>query len=266
MKVVSIVQARRGSSRLPDKILLPLYGRELLLRMLERVQLASASGTVVVATTKNEEDNLIAWLCQREGIPCFRGSETDLLERHYLAAKDFSADLVVKIPSDCPLIDPDVIDQVIRFFLDHRNQYDYVSNLHPASFPDGNDVEIMTFAALKKAFREATRTFEREHTTPYIWENPRLFRIGNLRWRSGLDYSMTHRWTIDYWEDYDFISTIYDRLYPVNPNFGIPEILYLLKGEPDLMQMNRKYAGVNWYHHHIHELRTIHPSQTRSPC
>ena len=171
-----IVQARRGSSRLKDKVLLPLCGKELLIRMVERIESSKFGRNVVIATTTNSNDDVIARLCEREGKIYYRGDEKDLLDRHYRAALFFKAEYVVKIPSDCPLIAGAVIDKVIGYFFDNKNKYDYVSNLHPATYPDGNDVEIMKFDALERSWKEATTDFQREHTTPYIWDNPEIFR------------------------------------------------------------------------------------------
>ena len=154
--------------------------------MVERVQKSSLAGTIVIATTTESSDDIIEKLCVKEGLNCYRGSQNDLLDRHYQAAKFYNADAVVKIPSDCPLIDPVVIDKVLQYYLE--NDFAFVSNLHPATYPDGNDVEIMSMAAMTKAWQEATRPMEREHTTPYIWENPNLFTIGNVAWETGLDY------------------------------------------------------------------------------
>ncbi len=263
LNIVTVIQARRGSSRLPGKVLLPLASKPLLIRMAERVLHSKLCGTVVIATTTHSEDDEIEELCQREHIHCFRGHATDLLDRHYQCALLYKADVVLKIPSDCPLIDSALIDRTIRFFLDNIGQYDYVSNLHPPSFPDGNDVEAMTFAALEKTWKEATRPLEREHTTPYLWENPDVFRIGNFSWDSGKDYSMTHRWTIDYPEDYLFISRIYEELHSANPFFGLDDILNLLEQKVDLLKLNSRYAGVNWYRNHLDELKTIKPEQTK---
>jgi spore coat polysaccharide biosynthesis protein SpsF len=263
MNIVTIIQARRSSTRLPDKVMMPLAGKPLLLRMVERVQYSQLKGTVVVATTNEPSDDVIEELCRKNSIAVFRGSINDLLDRHYLAAKQFGADVVLKIPSDVPLIDPEIIDRVISFFLDNKNKFDYVSNLHPPTYPDGNDVEVMTFAALKNAYKNAIKDFEREHTTPYFWENPDKFKIGNVEWESGKDFSMTHRFTIDYKEDYDFIKQVYDELYSTNPCFGLNDILNLLKKTPAILFINSKYAGVNWYRNHLDELKTITPEQTK---
>jgi spore coat polysaccharide biosynthesis protein SpsF len=263
MNIVTIIQARRSSTRLPDKVMMPLAGKPLLIRMVERVQYSQLKGTVVVATTTESSDDVIEELCKENNIAVFRGSLNDLLNRHYLAAKQFGADVVLKIPSDVPLIDPAIIDRVISFFLDNKDKFDYASNLHPPTYPDGNDVELMTFAALENAWKNATKDFEREHTTPYFWENPGKFKIGNVEWESGKDFSMTHRFTIDYKEDYDFIKQVYDELYNTNPRFELNDILNLLEKKPAILFINSKYAGVNWYRNHLDELTTITPEQTK---
>ena len=252
-----------GSSRLPGKVLLPLADKPLLLRMYERVSFAKFAGEIVVALTNEELDNQLVLLCQKNKINYFRGSTLDLLDRHYKAAKKTSAEIVIKIPSDCPLIDHHIIDKVILYYINNREKYDFVSNLHPPSYPDGNDVEVMSFETLEAAWINAKKDFEREHTTPFIWENPDKFRIGNVVWETGLDYSMTHRFTIDYKEDYEFIKRDYDELYPKKNRFGLKDILKLLEDKPELKKINNMYAGVNWYRNHINELKTISPEQTR---
>lgn len=261
---------------------MPLQGKPLFVRQAERVRASGLTGRVIIATTTDPGDDVVAAVCREEGLDCFRGHPQDLLDRHYQAALHYSAagggkddaagrgtagggpaGAVIKIPSDCPLIDPAVIDAVIGYYLEHAGEYDFVSNLHPATWPDGNDVEIMTFPALEQAWREAVRPLEREHTTPYFWERPELFRIGNVSMPGGKDYSMTHRFTIDYAADYQFIETVFDELYPVNPLFGVQDILSLLERRPDIYELNAGYAGVNWYRLHLDELKTVSAGQTK---
>ncbi|MGD8782169.1 MAG: glycosyltransferase family protein [Ignavibacteria bacterium] len=257
LKVVTVVQARTGSSRLPRKVLMSICGQPLLIRMVERVRLSELCGQVVVATSTEKEDDAIEELCISHKLDFYRGSLNDLLDRHYKVGKKYNADAVVKIPSDCPLIDPHVIDKVIKNFLDNYPEYDFVSNLHPASFPDGNDVEIMKMSVLEKAHKKAKRKLEREHTTPYIWENPDKFKINNILWETNHDFSSTHRWTIDYEEDYVFIRTVYEELYPHKPNFSLYDILNLLEEKPYIYIINNKYAGRYWYENHLDELENI---------
>ena len=263
MNIITVIQARRGSTRLPDKIMMPLAGKPLLIRMYERVKAAELAGTIVVATTMSEKDNLVSEICDYEGYEFYCGSELDLLDRHYKAGIEFEADAIVKIPSDCPLIDFRIIDRVIKFYLDNSGNYDYVSNLHPATYPDGNDVEVIPMKTLKRAWEEAKKDFEREHTTPFIWESPERFRIGNVEWETGKDYSMSHRFTIDYMEDYELINKIYEELYQRNPLFSMEDILKLLDEKPEIKKINGKYCGVNWYRDHFGELKTITKEQTK---
>ena len=257
MKIVTVIQARTSSGRLPYKVLLPLCGEPLLVRMVERVKRAKLAGTIVVATSTLPEDHIIEEICINRGFNCYRGNLNDLLDRHYQVALEYEADFLVKIPSDCPLIDPDVIDQVISYFLQNYPTFDFVSNLHPATYPDGNDVEIFTFKALKTAWENADRNFEREHTTPYIWEHPSKFKIGNYAWPTGLDYSTTYRWTIDYDEDYMLLCEVYNSLFPENPAFGLEDIMNFLNKHPEIVGINKCYAGHYWYDKYLNELTTI---------
>ena len=256
MKIVTIIQARMSSTRLPGKVMLPILGKPLLIRMLERVQNAKFIGHLVVATSTNQDDNEIENLCKEENIICYRGHLTDLLDRHYQVAKLYNADAVVKIPSDCPLVDPVVIDRVLDHYV-KSDKFDLVSNLHPATYPDGNDVEIMSFSALECAWKDAVKDYEREHTTPFIWEHDDHFAIGNVAWETGLNYSSSHRWTIDFPEDYEFIRKVYEELYPADKAFGLGDILDLLKRKPEIAEINQQYLGRYWYENHLDELTHI---------
>ena len=263
IKVTTVIQARMGSSRLPGKIMLPLAGKPLLIRMVERVKVSKYCGRVVVATTYLNVDDPIVDLCKKNSISFYRGHPDDLLDRHLNVGKKYNSHAIVKIPSDCPLIDPNVIDKVIKYYLDNSTSFDYVSNLHPPTYPDGNDVEIFSLESLEKAWEEAEKDLEREHTTPYFWENPDKFKIGNVIWDTGFDYSMSHRWTIDYVEDYKFVESIYNELYDKNHIFSLNDILSLLKEKPELSQINAKFLGVNWYRHHLNELKTVSEKNTK---
>ncbi|MBI9071308.1 MAG: glycosyltransferase family protein [Melioribacteraceae bacterium] len=255
MKVVTLIQARNSSTRLPGKVMLPVCGKPMLLQMIERVKKSEHVGTVSVITTDLIEDDEIFNLCLDNNISVVRGHPTDLLDRHYQAAKYYKADAIVKIPSDCPLIDSSIIDRVIKHYL--NNNFDYVSNLHPATYPDGNDVEIMSFNTLENAWKNADKLFEREHTTPYIWENPDLHNIGNIEWETGKDFSDKMRWTIDYEEDYQFIKTVYEKLQNRNNKFTFYDVLKLLEEKPEIALLNKRHAGKYWYENHLDELNNI---------
>lgn len=263
LAITLVVQARMSSSRLPGKVMLPILGEPLLLRMIERLKQVKRIVNIVIATSDTSDDDLIESFCKKYQIDCYRGSLNDLLDRHWNVGNLTNADAVVKIPSDCPLIDPRIVDKVLDYYVENANQYDFVSNLHPATYPDGNDVEVMAFEALTQAWEEASKPLELEHTTPYFWENPDKFKIGNVVWETGLDYSMSHRFTIDYHEDYQFIKRVFEELYPVKPNFSLEDILTLLTNKPDIMAINAQWAGVNWYRNHLAELKTIEPFMTK---
>lgn len=261
-----VVQARTGSTRLPGKVLMPLAGAPLLARMLARVRAAKTPFELVVATTTDASDAPVVELCERIGVRCFRGHPTDLLDRHVMAARAVNADVVVKIPSDCPLVDPAAIDRVLGAFFAAGpvGSLDYAGNLHPGTWPDGHDVEVMPLAALEIAHREASRAHEREHTTPFLWDQPERFRCLNVTWETGRNLAMSHRMTIDYAEDYAFIAAVYDSLYsPERPVFPLAEVLDLLERRPDVFALNARYAGVNWYRNHLADLKTVRPAETR---
>lgn len=262
-RIVIICQARLGSTRLPKKVLLPLAGKPLLLRFLERVSRSRLAHMVVVATTTDPVDDQLCQLSAEAGYNVFRGHSHDLLDRHLRAAQAFDADVVVKIPSDCPLIDPNIIDTVIASYLACNGTVDYVSNLHPGSWPDGNDVEVMSVKILERAWYAAFLPHEREHTTPWIWDGNAGVRTANVVWNHGPDLSMSQRWTIDYPEDYVLIKAVYDQLYCRSPHFGTMDILSFLSDHPEIAGVNAHLAGVNWYRDHLLDLRTIDARHTR---
>jgi len=264
VKTLVVVQARVGSSRLPGKVLLPVAGAPLLERLIERLRAAESSFSLVVATTTAVEDEPIRALCRKIDVDCMSGHPKDLLDRHYEAARLYHADAVCKVPSDCPLIDPGVLDRVLLSFESAGGQCDFASNLHPATYPDGNDVEVMTMEALSAAWREAWRPFEREHTTPFLWERPERFRLLNVAYETGQNLSMSYRFTIDYPEDYAFVARVYDSLWREGrPVFRLGEILHLLREQPEIAAINAHLAGVNWYRNHLGELKTVSKDETR---
>ncbi len=258
MKVTVVIQARTGSTRLPGKVLLCAAGAPLLQRMVERVRATRTPTQVVIATTTLPADDEICAIARTAGVACVRGHASDCLDRHVLAARATDASIVVKIPSDCPLIDPATIDRVIGVFL-AEDDVDYVSNLHPPTWPDGFDVEVMTRGALETAWREATRPLDREHTTPFLWDNPERFFTHNVRWDTGLDGSARYRLTLDYHEDYTVIRTIYDELWSPYRHFTLAEIVSVLEARPALRAHNAVHIGTSWYRNHPGELKTLGP-------
>lgn len=265
MTLVVVVQARVSSTRLPGKVLLPLCGKPMLERQIERIRAAKSRFELCVATTRSPDDEPIRQICRRLGLRCFDGHPLDLLDRHYQVGVAYAAEAVVKIPSDCPLIDPAAIDRVLRQYETLRGQVDFVTNLQPPTWPDGNDVEVMTFSALETAFRESMRPFEREHTTPFIWERPERFRISNVRWESGLDWSKSHRFTVDHAQDFALVSRVYEELStPERPVFSLAEIVELLKNKPEISELNARFSGQSWHQAHAEELKHWKPTNEGS--
>ncbi len=231
MKTIAIIQARMGSTRLPNKVLKPLAGKPMLIQVYNRVRAARHLNEVIIATTTAPKDNEIDVLCKKNGISCYRGSENDVLDRYYQAATLHQATNIARITADCPLIDPGVIDLIVDYFLKH--DLDYASNTHPPTYPDGLDTEIFSYQALERAWKEARLQSEREHVTPYIWKNPSIFKIGHI----DNDKDLSHlRWTVDEPDDYEFISRVYEN-FP-NTLFSFDDILNLLNKHLELNEIN----------------------------
>lgn len=234
--ILGILQARFSSSRLPGKVLRPILGRPMLARQIERVQHAQCLDQLIVATSTEASDDEIDKLCKSLDVACFRGSLDNVLERFYQAALTFKPDHVVRLTGDCPLIAPEVIDQLIEQHLTEKN--DYTANCLTPSFPDGLDVEVMTFNALRRAWQEARLPSEREHVTPYIHKNPKQFKIGELRCERDLSFL---RWTVDEPEDFILVEKIYQALYPQKPSFNWLDVLAWLDAHPEWKATNTHY-------------------------
>lgn len=231
MKTTAIIQARLSSTRLPGKVLLDLAGSPLLTRVYERVLRAHSLEQVVLALPETASNDALAEFCFKAGMPFLRGSESDVLDRFYSTAKSFSADPIVRITADCPLIDADVIDKVVSDFM--SGGADYVSNTLKPTFPDGLDTEVFSFYSLEQAHKEACLSSEREHVTPYIWKHPELFRMRNVPNDSDLSKL---RWTIDEPRDFEFVGAIYREF--SNRYFDMREVLQLMNRRPELATVN----------------------------
>ena len=233
MKIVAIIQARMGSTRLPGKSLVDIAGQALLGHVIDRAKACRLVNAVVLATTSGKEDAVLAAYARDKGVGCYQGSADDVLDRYYQAAVTVGADVVVRITADDPFKDPVVVDHVISQLL-AAPELDYASNTIKPTYPEGLDVEVVRFSALARAWREAKLPSEREHVTPYIWKNPGIFRILNVT--QAVDLSAM-RWTLDYAADLEFARAVYGRLYRGYP-FGMEEILRLLESEPALAGIN----------------------------
>lgn len=235
MKTGVIIQARMGSTRLPGKILLDLYGKPVIQHVIERLKGCKTVDDIIIATTVLPQDNAIADEAEKLGVNWFRGSEEDVLSRYFYAAKAKSLDTVVRITSDCPLIDPQIVDGIIGFF--NKNEYDIVTNaandLKQRTYPRGLDTEVFSFRVLEDAFDKAVEKYHREHVTPFIYENSsNIFYYKNDR-----DYS-AYRWTLDTEEDFEMIKAVYGHLYKGVHDFYFLDILNLLKNHPEIAKIN----------------------------
>lgn len=211
-----------------------LVGQPMLARVVNRTRRAKTLNAAVVATTTQPADDTIVHLCERQGWPYFRGSDEDVLDRYYRAALAFKADAIVRITSDCPLIEPEVIDRVVNACLSYYPEVEYVSNTLIRTFPLGLDVEVMSFDTLTKAWREDNNPAWREHVTPYIWRQPDKFKIRNV----ANDTDCSHmRWTVDTIEDLTFVRKIYGHFQ--NDTFTWGEVLHLLEEHPEWLEINR---------------------------
>lgn len=236
MKFLAILQARVSSSRLPGKVLLPVLGEPMLFRQIERIRRAAHIDHLVVATSIDPSDDPLAKECAVRGISCGRGSLNDVLDRFIVCAGTYNPEIVIRLTGDCPLADPDLIDQMLKEF--EEGAYDYLTNANPPTFPDGLDIEVMRFSCLLEAHREATLPSEREHVTPFLRAHPERYRLGNHASevdRSGL------RWTVDEEQDFAFVQAVYQHLYPGRADFSAADIYQLLEDNPQLMAINSSF-------------------------
>jgi spore coat polysaccharide biosynthesis protein SpsF len=210
-----------------------LSGRTVLARVVERLRLTGEIDELLVATTDRPADDEIVAECQKCAVAVSRGDEDNVLDRYYRAAQLTKADVVVRITSDCPLIDPEITDKTIAAFFDA--EADYASNALQRTYPRGLDTEVMAFDALARAWTNATKPYEREHVTPYIYQHPEEFKL--LSVVGDVDYS-AHRWTLDTPEDLAFIQAVYSRL-ETEAQFSWRAVLRLLEREPYLLELNR---------------------------
>ena len=235
MNILGLLQARVSSSRLPGKVLKPILGKPMLLRQIERVRRARSLDHLVVATSTDPSDDAIEELCASAGIDCFRGSLEDVLDRFYQAALRFTPQHIVRLTGDCPLADPELIDRVVAFYL--TGGFDDAGNAVEATFPDGLDVEVVRFAVLEQAWKEARRPFDREHVTMFVHAHPERFRVGSYEHPVNLSHL---RWTVDEAEDFELVTEIYEALYPQNPQFTTADVLDLLAKRPELSDSNHR--------------------------
>ncbi len=240
--VLCIIQARMGSTRLPGKVLMEIAGTSMLSRVVERLRMSESIGQFVVATTVTRADDAVVKECRRLGVQFFRGSEEDVLDRFYQTTRQFRADVIVRITADCPLIDPEVTDLVVRKFL--VGSVDYASNSLERTYPQGLDTEVLTIKALGQAWNEAREPHERSHVTPYIYQHPETFRL--LSVTNSEDLS-AFRWTVDTSADLKLIQEIYARCGQKSGCYSWREALEAVKNNPALTAINRDVRQKDLY-------------------
>jgi spore coat polysaccharide biosynthesis protein SpsF len=223
------------STRLPGKIMKEVLGKSLLEYQCERMKRVKSADEIVIATTGGDADRVIVDFCDRLSIPCFRGSEQDVLSRYYEAAKAFHADVVVRLTSDCPLIDPSVVERVLQHYFDPSAEYDYVSNCLIRTYPRGMDTEVFPVRVLEEALQEATDPEDREHVTSFFYRRDRRYRLSNVAYSRDCS---RHRWTVDTGEDFILIKRILENLYPATPDFSMEDVLHLVEKDPGLFAIN----------------------------
>lgn len=213
--------------------MLHLFGKTVLEHIIDRLKRVPSLDGICVATTMNVSDDAIVEIAERVGVSVYRGSELDVLDRYYQAARQEKADIICRITSDDPLKDPEVIEKVMQDFL--NNDSDYASNTLNPTYPEGIDVEVFSYVALRRAWHEGQLSSEREHVTPYIWKNPKKFKLHSVEHTENLSKL---RWTLDYAEDWVFIQQVYDLLYPDKIDFSMEDVLKLLESRPYLKDIN----------------------------
>ncbi|MBI5728449.1 MAG: glycosyltransferase family protein [Candidatus Magasanikbacteria bacterium] len=234
MRIVGIIQARMGSTRLPGKMMMDLAGEPVIAWVVRRAQKSRRVDEWRLATTTDQSDDVLVKWAQANHLSAFRGSVDDVLDRFYRTAKAAAAENVVRVTGDCPLLDPLVVDDAVNAHIAAGAQY--TSNTHPATYPDGLDVEVFSFAALTRAWQEAEKSSEREHVTPYIWKHPELFTIKNVVYKTDLS---DRRWTLDTPEDYAFLRLVAEEIKRRGSRENLTETLAIVTEHPKWQAMNR---------------------------
>lgn len=253
MKYLALIQARCGSTRLPNKILKDLCGKPSLQRMIERVKRSRLIDEVMVVTSIAKENLKVVELCAKMGVRVFVGSEEDVLDRYYQAARLINPEYIIRLTADCPCFDPELLDEAL---LQLEDSTDYMGMLSE-TFADGLDIQIISFPALEKSWEKANHSFEREHVTQYVIRRPDEFRLQDFV--SPIGYFGNQRWTVDEPEDYEVVKKIYEHfIYEVeNEEFGYQDILEYMNGHPEIAAINSKYTRDEGLKKSIEEDRTV---------
>lgn len=234
--ILAILQARVSSSRLPGKVVKTILGKEMVLYEIERLKQCKYIDKLVLATSVESTDDILADVCKKNRIDVFRGNLNDVLDRYYQCAKNYQPEHVVRVTGDCPLIDPEVVDSVIKQHI--VENCDYTSNVNPPTFPDGLDVEVMKYSVLEGMWKNAKLPSEREHVTLYIRNNASRYKISNFVNNQDLS---AMRWTVDEPEDFELVTKIITELYSQKPNFNKNDVMSLIDKYPGYLESNAKF-------------------------
>lgn len=242
MRVVGVIQARTRSFRLPGKMLRPLAGKIMIEWMVERLLTCRELDELTIATTTESCDMVLVKFAERNGLRCYRGSELDVLDRYYQAAREFQADAVLRVTSDCPLIDPVVVDEVVARYCALAPDVDYVTNNFPPTFPHGLDCEVYSLSCLARLWEEVEDPYYRDVIPYYVKEHRDKYRIENVSHVPDLSF---HRWTVDYPEDCALVSRILDAAKDQAGVLLMDDVLRLLEAHPDWSEINARWVDGN---------------------
>ena len=234
-KVVAIIQARVGSTRLPGKVLRDVCGKPMLWHMLNRLRVSNKIDNIILAIPNSVQNDRLEDLSKRLELHCFRGNEEDVLDRYYKAAMKFGGDVIVRLTSDCPLIDPKITDRIIQEYL--VSDVDYISCGNKGNFPRGLDTEVFSLETLERAYKESKLDYEREHVTPYIYQHPEIFKLKSIE-AAGKLRRPDLRLTVDTEQDLKLIREIFKRLYLDDQIFYAEDVIDLLEKHPELAAIN----------------------------
>ena len=236
-----IIQARLGSKRFPKKVLAKIGKKPMIWYSIERIKRVPGIKQVILATTKNSQDEVLLKIAKNCDILSFKGKTYDVLDRYYQCGLEFNADPIVRITGDCPLIDSTIIKKMLEKF--NKSNYDYISNIFPPTFPDGLDIEIFSFKTLEKVHHKVKLRSDKEHVTSYIRNHPKEFKIFN--YENTKDLSKL-RWTVDEKQDLIFVKRIYNKMKPKN-NFSMKSILKIIEKDPNISKINSKISRNEGY-------------------
>lgn len=235
-KIVSTIEARFASTRLPGKTLLEICGKPALQLLIERLKRSRFIDEIVVATTINSDCDPLERLAKKLDVGCFRGSEEDVLERVLKAAKAYQADIIVEITGDETLIDPKIVDEVINYYL--KNDFDYVSNILNRRYPRGLDTQVFALSILEEVAQLTNDPVDRENVSLYIYEHPQRYKLGSIEAPEELNHP-DWRWTLDTKDDFEFLKKIYEALYPIKKDFDSYDVLKFIKNNPRVLEINK---------------------------